>query len=725
MLTQRSLMGLVVASVCLSMLPAAARADGAFRTVLVIDASSSMRRTDPGELRKVAAELFVDLARSGDAIAVTGFDENARQSSGDFIVIDGPESRERIKASIRAIGNDGEWTDFTSGLGEARALLERAPRKPGDQELIVFLTDGRCEPNPEGPLGQGIASRTERETLCQERMLNDIAPSLRGARVYAMGLSRNAPAAFLEEFGRRTGGQGVVTLDPRELPALFAGVYSRLLGSRLVQGELGGATSFEVYDGVKTLDLVIVGRTDRTGVLKDAAGQVIAIDNREPASIYFVASKEYRFYKIRDPRPGAWTIEPSGKAEESFATLQHFDLRLELLDVPAAIERGEALTVRARLALPGGGMPPMDFIARHTMHALITATDGDRKDPASETTLELVRGDDGTFAARFEPKELGVYGIGLVLEPGSEGVLSRKTEELARVTVAPPVHLVARAVDFGTIKHGQSASASLSLEGSQVGVPLELGLQLVDRGTPASMEAAEPPRPGGLLLTPATLALEAGKETSFALSLAVRPEARAGRQELTLLVIPISPKGFGNRTIAVPVTVEVVPLSFWERYGTMIQYGSAALLGILILLGLIMPARFPARAILCYADTRDPEMIRKSSYPLGAKAKRGFYRGARIALGPTGPVKKGGAVVLFARSGNAILAVPQAGSAVVRKATLPADDEEDFAAALGSELATEDRPRVPLSDKDRDRGFRMAAGVGYEIEGSGLVFWYK
>ena len=52
-----------------------------------------------------------------------------------------------------------------------------------------------------------------------------------------------------------------------------------------------------------------VGRTERTGRLIDPSGSEIAIDNREPESVYFVASKEYRFYKIKAPRTGSCKME--------------------------------------------------------------------------------------------------------------------------------------------------------------------------------------------------------------------------------------------------------------------------------------------------------------------------------------------------------------------------------------------------------------------------------
>ncbi len=685
--------------------PNPAHADGAFRTVLVIDASSSMKRTDPGELRKVAAELFVDLARRGDEIAVTEFDESARRSTSGFVVIDGIEARQQLKAAIRGIGNSGKWTDFTAGLREAKAVMETANRRSHDQELIVFLTDGRCEPDPKGPLAEKAKSRRELTGICKQMVLDTIAPSLRGARVYAIGLSKNAPRDFLEELGRRTGGEGVVTLDAKTLPQLFAGVYARLLGSRLQEGDADGKATFEVYEGAHTLDLVIVGRAGKTGTLRDPSSGEIAIDNREPDKIYFVAATEYRFYKIHKPRAGIWTLETVGKGERRYANLQHFDLALSFIDPQAAVEKGGHITLRAHLASPSGTPPPAEFLARHSMALVITS---------GEHTIRqgMKPNPDSTFTATYTPTAIGTVDFALELKPKSGGVLSRTTGKLHTLTVIPPVYLAAKPVEFGDIKQGESARANLDMAGSKVGAPLTLALSFTDESGAA---------PAGLTLTPTTLTLAEKGETSFPLTLEVdRDKAAGGVKKLRVRVTPTSPEGFAERAIDVELAVHVVPLSFWERYGKFVQYGAGGLVLLIILLGIVTPAKFKKRAILYYVDIRDPEMARRSSYPLGAKGKRGFFRAARIAVGPSGPVKKGGAVVLRARSGGAVEAVPASSSATVFRAEIPTEDD-DVGGDFASPGDDDDRPRVPL----KKGCFRVGAGVGYEIKGSGFVFWYK
>lgn len=705
--------------------PATGRADGAFRAVLVIDASSSMRRTDPGELRKVAAELFVDLARDGDRMAVTGFDGSVRQSTGDFIAIDGIDTRRQLKEAIRAVGNDGQWTDFTAGLREARRILDSAPRGPGDQDLVVFLTDGKCEPDPEGPEGPDVSAKSagskgprtavggtpaEREAACQAEVLNRIAGELSGARVYAIGLSRKAPAAFLEELGRRTGGRGVVTLDPQELPRLFAGVYAGLLGSRLQEGSAQDTARFAVYEGAESLDVVLVGRTPTSERLLDPDGREIAIDNRAPARVYFAGSAQYRFYKIARPRPGEWTMALPGKGSRAFATLQHFDMELALVEPPAVVEQGRDVVLRARLRTRGGAVPPADFLDRHRLFAMLAAPSPSNDEDGDELRIALARGADGTFTGSHTPEAMGTWRVRLVLEPGPDGMLQRDTGVLASISVIPPVHLAAAPVDLGPVRQAVSIDAIVSMAGSELGVPVE-----VELATDAAWLTLSPQRftltaSGGAAGNPA------GRD--LALRFTVAGDAPAGAARPTLSITPITPAGFpgtlDDRALAVPVSIDVVPLTFWERYGRLVQYGAAALVAIVLLLGWLTPARFKKRAILYYKDVRDPELPRQSSYPVGVKAGAGFFRPARVHMGPSGPVKRGGVVVLEAAGGGAIEARPLSAGATVRKASI-ADDDDAFG---GND---DERPRVPL----RKGGFRMAPGTGYEIEGSGLVFWYK
>ena len=680
--------------------PRLASADGALRTVLVIDASSSMRGTDPKELRKVAAELFVDLTRSGDELAVVGFDGASRDAMDALVVVRSPDDRALVKRAVRAVGNDGNWTDFTAGLEGARKVLASRPKAPGDQDLIVFLTDGRCDPDPRGPLAdaaRAAGGKAKVEQVCQAKVLDDLLPSLGKTRIYAVGLSKSAPRAFLEELGRRTGGIGLATDRPDELPRLFADIYARLFGSRLSEGASAPSISLAVDEGASSLDLVLVGPPKLGMRLFDPKGAEVATNGDRPG-VYFSDNPAYRLLRLDAPEPGAYRLDVSGGGTGGrYAVLQNLDLHLAFPGLPEVLEIGKPATLRLRLATPGGKTPTKSFLDRHAF-SLASAEGANTCDDvalAAAAPVPLRPLPDGTFEATVTPAKKGALCLLGRMSPGDSGVLTRETKSPA-IRVIPPIYLKAAVGSpFGSVKQGSSASAVVSLEGSEVGELVFADIQNEGLGEGMSLSHRD------VEIGPAT-------KKQFSVDLGVGRDSPPGPREITLRLVPKKPQGFEDRAVTVRVPVTIVPLTFWERHGRNIQLFLAAFFAFFIVIGLMLPARFRRTALLHYEDRRDPDLPRQAKFPLGAKARAGLYRSARIAVGPMGPVQRGGVVELMAGPGGAVLARPLGGK---RATELPRDD--DFNAG---------EPREPRLVKG---WFRVSPGVKYTIEGTGLVFWWS
>lgn len=696
----------------------AARAEGVVRTVLVIDASSSMRSTDPKELRKAAAELYVDLARDGDQIAVTGFDGAVRESTGAFTTIRGPAERGTLKQAVRAVGNDGSWTDFTAGLLEAKRLLDAAPDEAGDQEFVLFLTDGRCDPDPKGALAEAARAAKKRvEEVCQERVLGEIVPALGRARVYAIGLSKGAPKAFLEGMGARTGGVGLATDRAEELPRLFADVYARLLGSRLVEGEAAPSIDVVVGEGVLTLDAILVGPPSLSLRVLDASGKDVPTDNRSPAEAYFADSPSYRLIKVMKPQPGTYKLLAGGTGKGRYAVLQNLDLRLDFVDLPEVTEVGKPRAVRVRLATPGGKMPAGDFLDRHEVVLRWAEAPGkcaealrDQAAKGSGLSSKLKRGASGAWEHTFLPMKRGELCAEAVLSPGAGGVLSRVLSPRT-VKVVPPLKLLAAAGGFGSVKQGEKGPAAISFEGSEIGEAIEV--ELVFSGAEEI---------SGLSIAPRTIALEPGGARAFELGVEVDRDAKGGARAIQAAARPVKPKGYEERAAALGLSITIVPLTFWERYGFWVKVGSGALAGLLLLIGIFGPARFRKGTMLYYKDVRDPDLPREGSYPLAAKAKAGFYRGARAMVGPTGPVRAGGVVELLAGPGGGVLARPLGGRKVREVPREAEGDGGGFSmGSMGSSSAGDEEGRPVVLNKEGT--FRAMPGARYAVEGAGLVFW--
>lgn len=110
--------------------------------VLLMDASGSMKKTDPEGFRILASQAIISLLSSEDRIAIVEFGADAKIIS-DWKVA---SERSAIFNLLNQIGNDGGFTDFRAGMETAMQLLKKIP--PESNKVIFLLSDGVLDPNP-------------------------------------------------------------------------------------------------------------------------------------------------------------------------------------------------------------------------------------------------------------------------------------------------------------------------------------------------------------------------------------------------------------------------------------------------------------------------------------------------------------------------------------------------------------------------------------------------
>lgn len=189
--------------------------------VLLMDASGSMKVTDPSDYRKLAAQAVVSLLSPTDRVAVIEFDSDSRILS-DWR----PASeRDRIINTIALAGNKGGFTDFRVALEAAKAVLEGA--QSDSRKVILLLSDGIFEPNPFSDryapynLDYRLAIRGKNREQIDEiynqyrqkilpvakRIVDsELLPLLVGqqAEIFSVGFSPNADREFLSYMAEKT-----------------------------------------------------------------------------------------------------------------------------------------------------------------------------------------------------------------------------------------------------------------------------------------------------------------------------------------------------------------------------------------------------------------------------------------------------------------------------------------------------------------------------------------
>jgi len=179
--------------------------------VLLIDNSGSMSGNDPAGLRWSAAQLFVDLANSGDRIAAFAFSTDViplgEALNGRPTLILDKSSRQALKQELAPRHPDG-YTNMSGALDAALSMFQSNPG--GNRPVVVFLTDGRPWPEDQRP-----------QLLQLIRQAGG-----KGIPVFPILLGSDTDAQVAEQMIRETGGLKQEVLDATGLLQAFGKIYA-------------------------------------------------------------------------------------------------------------------------------------------------------------------------------------------------------------------------------------------------------------------------------------------------------------------------------------------------------------------------------------------------------------------------------------------------------------------------------------------------------------------
>jgi plastocyanin len=212
--------------------------------VLVIDRSLSMTQKDPNNFNIAGAQIALSVMDDEDNAAVVAF-----AGGGDLVqptqALVSAQGRIAFRDKLESINITGKRTDFSKGLGAAKALLEPLKGKGGKAVTVVFLTDGEHSvPDTESEISPLIDEFAANEwkiftidlaaKTAKTDLLRDMASKTRGA-YFKIENPEDLPRAFIEIFSDikdfwRYGSKGAVRVQP----------FMKKLMYLLIRGTRGG-----------------------------------------------------------------------------------------------------------------------------------------------------------------------------------------------------------------------------------------------------------------------------------------------------------------------------------------------------------------------------------------------------------------------------------------------------------------------------------------------------
>lgn len=444
----------------------AAAASTPLRAVILFDVSGSMNQHDPHRLSRVAAELFLELARPHDQMALVTFSETGEVQI-PLMSLASPAAKVPFLARLRDVAFTGQTTNLVAALETALQSLPAQPAQ-SSRDVVLLLTDGKLD------LGK---RRRHEEPVAMAYIQNALLPAYqkRGVALYTIAFTEHADQDLLRHMAAVTQGEFRFTSTATALHTAFSQLFvvaSEAEATPLRDGE------FVVDPSIRQASVVVSkAEADEPISLTTPKAQRLNAQTPHPG-VQWNATRSFDLVQLSDPEPGPWQVEkPSGVAE-GMVVVGDSTLRLEVELSPGYHEAGAPLQIEAVLREtdpPAQASQPGETLS---VHANLSGEE-------SAGPVQLARDATGRFRATLlAPSLPGRYTIQVVAQDPS---FSRQRELTMQVH---PRCFIA------STRAGAPATVRVRLsEDCPIFYDLQLDMAMSSDGTPPVWARLKSPKP--------------------------------------------------------------------------------------------------------------------------------------------------------------------------------------------------------------------------------------
>lgn len=382
--------------------------------VLVMDASGSMKETDPNKLGLEGVKLFVDmLGATGNQVGLVTYGAQVN-AIYPMTTVESQEDKEHIKGFVDGLTRDLEYTDITAGLGKAIEMQNNRDTSLGNKPLIILFTDGN---NAVG----GVAGRNNQIIDTDLAKMLDEAKSV-GYPIYTIGLNDNGKLneTYLKNISDETGALAFSTKDPNELPDILTQIFAAHSNLKVqTLGTLQGTGDFEEVTIQIPNNNVLEANISATASgniefrLEDPSGNSKTIPSSD---VTLHTSQSYYLLKLAKPVEGDWKLYVKGASGDQINIDLIYNYDIEVTVEPlqnTQFAKGDSVDINAYLSFQGNPIDDKGLYQSSKASLILKNVDSGK-----EETLDMQM-DAQQFKGSCSLQEEGSYELSVLVEDTS------------------------------------------------------------------------------------------------------------------------------------------------------------------------------------------------------------------------------------------------------------------------------------------------------------------
>jgi len=304
------LVGLILAISSLFFISAEAKEKLPLDAIVIMDSSGSMKYTDPKQLRKPAAKLFINLLGREDKLSVVSFSSKGWPirigQSRTFLT---QLKTEKIKASaLKAtdeISHKGFQTNIYAALEKGIELVKQSKQQNRDP-IIVLMSDGKMD--------VGNAAKSQ---LLREKIISELIPQLKenGIKVYSIAFTQKSDQQLLQQVAEETDGRYALAESDDVLHKVFAKIFEQSKEPNMLPLT---ENKFMVDASIQEITIIANKKNSKSKIfLESSNGKRYNVKTKNKNMKWFV-SNSFDMITITKPEEGEWKILFSGDGNKAY-----------------------------------------------------------------------------------------------------------------------------------------------------------------------------------------------------------------------------------------------------------------------------------------------------------------------------------------------------------------------------------------------------------------------
>lgn len=263
-------------------------------TVVIMDSSGSMKQTDPKQLRKPAAKLFISLLSNEDKLSVVSFSSQA----WPITFLTQLNSERKISKALRAtdkISHKGIHTNIHSAISKGIELLKKSDQL-NREPIIILMSDGQMD-----------VGNKKKSAQLRQQIFDDLLPQLieHNIKIYSIAFTEQSDQALLQEIAETTDGRYALAASDDVLHKVFSKIFEQTKEPDMLPLN---ENKFVVDDSIKEVTIIANKASDTSLIyLQQPDGKKIN-STFKSEKIKWFTSTSFDMITIKEPEKGEWKI---------------------------------------------------------------------------------------------------------------------------------------------------------------------------------------------------------------------------------------------------------------------------------------------------------------------------------------------------------------------------------------------------------------------------------